>query len=191
MIRVAVISDTHVPARRRALPPRLLGECAAADLILHAGDVVELAALLEVEHYGEVVAVRGNCDADDLRRLPEERVVEVGAARIGMVHDGGRSDERAVRLARRFPGHRGIWSAYRGLLRTRWRNRIRITPLIGGLAIRIVFVRIRSCPPTKVPSGSSVDPRRTRSRSASRSPKTATAAGSATARHPRRARPAR
>jgi putative phosphoesterase len=103
-MRIAVVSDTHLPRRGRALPQRLLDECAAADLILHAGDVVAPEVLLELEAYGTVAAVRGNCDGDDLAQLPLERVVEAGDARIGMVHDSGRSDGRGARLARRFPG---------------------------------------------------------------------------------------
>lgn len=101
-MRIAVIADTHLPHRGRRLPQRLLDECAAADLILHAGDLTELAVLVELELYGEVHAVRGNCDADDLRRLPVERVVEAKGARIGMIHDAGPTAGRAERLERRF-----------------------------------------------------------------------------------------
>jgi hypothetical protein len=103
-MRIAVVSDTHLPRRGRALPQRLLDECAAADLILHAGDLVGAEVLFELQAYGPVDAVRGNCDGDDLAWLPLERVIEAGGVRIGMVHDSGRSEGRAERLARRFPG---------------------------------------------------------------------------------------
>jgi hypothetical protein len=103
-MRIAVVSDTHLPRRGRALPRRLLDECAAADLILHAGDLVAPDVLFELQAYGSVEAVRGNCDGTDLASLPLERVVDAGGARIGMVHDAGRRDGRGARLARRFPG---------------------------------------------------------------------------------------
>jgi predicted phosphodiesterase len=37
-------------------------------------------------------------------RLPEERIVEAGAARLGMVHIPGPRAGREARLAARFPG---------------------------------------------------------------------------------------
>jgi uncharacterized protein len=50
-------------------------------------------------------AVYGNMDAPDLRAaLPKERMVEVGGARIGMVHIPGPAAGRAGRLVARFPG---------------------------------------------------------------------------------------
>ena len=102
-MRIAVVSDTHLPRRGRALPQRLLDECAAADLILHAGDLVAAEVLDELEAYGTVAAVRGNCDGDDLARLPLQRVVDAASVQIGVVHDAGRSDGRGARLARRSP----------------------------------------------------------------------------------------
>jgi uncharacterized protein len=52
-----------------------------------------------------VLAVHGNMDEPELRAaLPEARVVEVGGARIGMVHDAGPRTGREARLAARFPG---------------------------------------------------------------------------------------
>ncbi len=105
MTRVAVVSDTHLPRRTRALPARLLEECAAADLILHAGDLVRHSVLAELRAYGPVHGVLGNCDDHELVGiLPETRVVQVEDVRIGMIHDSGSATGRAERLAARFPG---------------------------------------------------------------------------------------
>jgi putative phosphoesterase len=58
----------------------------------------ELRALAPVE------AVHGNMDDSDLRTaLPEERIVDVDGARIGMVHIPGPRAGREERLAARFP----------------------------------------------------------------------------------------
>jgi putative phosphoesterase len=44
-------------------------------------------------------------DSEELREsLPKERVVEVGGARIGMVHIPGPAAGRSARLVARFPG---------------------------------------------------------------------------------------
>jgi uncharacterized protein len=102
---VAVISDTHLPRGARALPPACVERLRAADLVLHAGDLSAPEVLDALEALGPpVLAVRGNTDAPALRdRLPETREVDVGQARIGMVHDAGPAAGRLGRLRRRFP----------------------------------------------------------------------------------------
>jgi putative phosphoesterase len=104
-VRVAVISDTHLPRGARVLSRTVLDELAGADLILHAGDVVAAPVLEELARLGPVAAVAGNMDDDELRAaLPERRVVEAGGARIGMVHDAGPRLGREQRLRSAFPG---------------------------------------------------------------------------------------
>jgi putative phosphoesterase len=103
--RLAVISDTHLPRGGRALPAACLERLQSADAILHAGDLIELSVLAELEAIGPLVhAVRGNVDSAELQaRLPLTRIVQVEGARIAMVHDGGPADGRLERLRRRFP----------------------------------------------------------------------------------------
>jgi uncharacterized protein len=101
---VAVISDTHMPRGGRRLPEACAERIAAADLLLHAGDLMTVEVLRELEAIGPpVVAVHGNMDTSELRRLlPAERVVEAGGARIAMVHDAGPRAGRLERMRRRF-----------------------------------------------------------------------------------------
>jgi uncharacterized protein len=103
---IAVISDTHLPRGARWLPDECVERIAAADVLLHAGDVMTLDALREIEAIGTpVVAIHGNVDSAELRRmLPAERVVEAAGARIGMVHDAGPRAGRLARMRRRFEG---------------------------------------------------------------------------------------
>jgi putative phosphoesterase len=105
-MRIAVISDTHMPRGARALPELCLARLAAADLVLHCGDLVTLAFLQQLEAIGPpVAAVLGNIDEIALHgMLPQERIVEAGGARIGMVHIPGPAERRAERLRARFPG---------------------------------------------------------------------------------------
>ena len=105
-MRLAIISDTHLPRGARAIPEACLERLRAADAILHAGDLIELSVLHELEALGPPVhAVRGNVDSAELQaRLPLTRVVEADGARIAMVHDGGAAHGRLERLRRRFPG---------------------------------------------------------------------------------------
>ena len=103
---VAAIADTHLPRGTRALPDACVARLRAADLILHAGEVVSAAFLGELEALGPPVrAVYGNMDEQALREtLPKELVVEVGETRIGMVHVPGPAAGREARLTARFPG---------------------------------------------------------------------------------------
>jgi putative phosphoesterase len=61
--------------------------------------------LEELRGLAPVEAVYGNMDEPALRELlPEERVVEVAGARVGVVHIPGAAAGREARLAARFPG---------------------------------------------------------------------------------------
>src|SRR5262249_33945033 len=90
----------------RRLPALCVEHLRRADLILHGGDLKSAAFLEELRSYGPPVhAVHGNADEPALRAvLPAQTVVEAGAVRIGMVHDGGPRAGREARLAMRFPG---------------------------------------------------------------------------------------
>lgn len=105
-MRIAVVSDTHMPKGARALPAECVERLRAADLILHGGDVVAAPFLAELRALGPPVeAVYGNMDDAELRAaLPKERVVEAAGARIGMVHIPGPRAGREGRLIARFPG---------------------------------------------------------------------------------------
>ena len=105
MTTVAAISDTHLPRGARRLPEACLERLEAADAILHCGDFSAASVLEELRALGPPVhAVHGNVDEPELRELlPEELVVELGGALIGVVHVPGPAVGREERLVRRFP----------------------------------------------------------------------------------------
>jgi uncharacterized protein len=110
-VRIAVISDTHLPRGARRLPERCVDELRAAELILHAGDIATVGVLEELEALGPpVAAVVGNVDEAALvaRGVPGQRVVDAGGARIAMVHDAGPAKGRLERLRRRFPAAEAV-----------------------------------------------------------------------------------
>jgi putative phosphoesterase len=104
-LRLAIVSDTHLPRGGRALPDACVARLRAADLILHAGDFVAADVLADLRAIGPPIeAVHGNVDDPVLRRvLPSARMVKVGRARIAMLHDAGAADGRLARMQRRFP----------------------------------------------------------------------------------------
>lgn len=85
MTRIIVISDTH----DHELPDSLISLLKGADMIVHAGDFTSAACYDYLGGLSEMVAVHGNSDCAELRRLlPERAVFTVEDTTIGMVHEG-------------------------------------------------------------------------------------------------------
>ncbi|MBC7247258.1 MAG: metallophosphoesterase [Actinobacteria bacterium] len=105
MQRVVVVSDTHIPKVGSELPPALLDAMRGADLVLHAGDLVDLPVLEELRGLAPVVAVAGNMDYPAVKAvLPEQRVVEVEGKLIGLTHGWGPPLGIERRVLSRFSG---------------------------------------------------------------------------------------
>ena len=102
-----VLADTHIPRRAHALPEALTPQLERADLILHAGDLLEPSVLDELSVHAPVRAVMGNVDLPEVD-LPETLEFDFGGAKIAMIHDSGRREGRRGRLGRRFPEARAI-----------------------------------------------------------------------------------
>ena len=105
-VRIAIVSDTHLPRGGRTLPERAREEIAAADLLLHAGDFTSVAFHDEIAGIGTpMLAVYGNADEAALqRRLPEAREIPIaGGAPLAMIHIAGPAQGRLARMRRRFP----------------------------------------------------------------------------------------
>ena len=102
-----VLADTHIPRRARALPGELIPHLRRADLVLHAGDLIEASLLDGLSLYAPLRAVRGNVDPPGLD-LPETVEFDFGGARIAMLHDPGRKQGRRKRLKKRFPDARVV-----------------------------------------------------------------------------------
>jgi len=78
-----------------------------ADLILHAGDLMDPGLLGELETYAPTRAVWGNLDPPGAG-LPEVLEFEFGGARVAMVHDSGPKRGRRSRMKLRFPEARVV-----------------------------------------------------------------------------------
>jgi putative phosphoesterase len=102
--RLLIIADTHVPKRARSLPDPVWAAVDAADVVVHAGDWVDVALLDELEQRSRrLLAVHGNNDHGALReRLPEVARAELGGVRVAVVHETGAAAGREARCAERF-----------------------------------------------------------------------------------------
>jgi hypothetical protein len=85
---VGVISDTHVPVRAEKIPERVLEVFENVDFIVHAGDLVQLSVIDELERLAPVLVVSGNMDGPEIRgKLPKLDSLKVFDWRIGITHD--------------------------------------------------------------------------------------------------------
>ena len=102
-----VLADTHIPRRAKRLPDGFFPHLRRADLILHAGDLLEAWVLEELSSHAPVRAVKGNVDGPDVD-LPETLEFEFGGVPMAMIHDSGPKKGRRARIRRRFPDARVV-----------------------------------------------------------------------------------
>ncbi|MFE9201738.1 metallophosphoesterase family protein [Micromonospora sp. NPDC007230] len=104
-MELVVTADTHVPKRARDLPPALWAAIDAADVVLHAGDWVDVSLLdAMAARARRLIGVYGNNDGPPLRaRLPEVARVELAGLRVAVVHETGPKTRREERCAAAYP----------------------------------------------------------------------------------------
>ncbi|MFW9995187.1 MAG: metallophosphoesterase family protein [Candidatus Odinarchaeota archaeon] len=102
---IGLISDTHVPSRRKRIPDTVFQVFKDVDMIIHAGDFEELSIVPALENIAPLVAVRGNMCHQEVRdRFPEVRTVQVEDLIIGVYHGSGGPDGYIERVADKFKG---------------------------------------------------------------------------------------
>jgi len=84
---VGLISDTHIPARAKAIPNKVFKVFQDASIIIHAGDLTRLSVIEELEQMAPVFAVHGNMDTRGVKeKLPVINSVKVYDWKIGVSH---------------------------------------------------------------------------------------------------------
>lgn len=95
-MQLAIISDTHIPAREEEIPPSFRERIAAADHVIHAGDFETQDVLADVRSLAtELTAVQGNVDPKELG-LPAVAEVTLGGVTFVVTHATLNPVERAV-----------------------------------------------------------------------------------------------
>lgn len=101
-MKIGVISDTHLREPDERLLDIVRKHFREADLILHAGDLVDLRVL---DAFGDkdVIAVCGNMDSPRVEgEIPPKRVLQIGRFRIGLIHGWGSPLDLEDRIRREF-----------------------------------------------------------------------------------------
>ena len=104
-MRLLLLADTHVPKRARDLPLQVWDAVDHADVVIHAGDWVDVALLDALEsRAARLIGVYGNNDGPTLRaRLPEVATADLDGVAFAVVHETGGPDRRETRMDRAFP----------------------------------------------------------------------------------------
>ena len=99
------MADTHVPNRAKDLPGELWDAVDTADVVVHAGDWVDVSLLDKLESRAKrLVACYGNNDGPALRRrLPEIGHIRLDGFRLGVIHETGQAAGREARCATNYP----------------------------------------------------------------------------------------
>jgi putative phosphoesterase len=104
-VQLLLLADTHVPNRAKDLPAEVWAAVDEADVVVHAGDWVDVRLLDALETRSRrLIGCYGNNDGPPLRqRLPEVAYAELDGLRLAVVHETGGKDRRESRCAQRFP----------------------------------------------------------------------------------------
>ncbi|UCE95381.1 MAG: metallophosphoesterase family protein [Candidatus Bathyarchaeota archaeon] len=87
MKQIGLISDTHIPARAKAIPGKVFDIFRDVSLIIHAGDLTRLSVIEELKQMAPVLAVHGNMDTRAVKkRMPLVNSIDVYDWKIGVTH---------------------------------------------------------------------------------------------------------
>jgi putative phosphoesterase len=88
-VKIGVISDTHLTSCDERLTRLLKDHFRDADLILHAGDLVDI-RVLDAFAGKDVKAVCGNMDLPSVRQaFPKKLVLDLNNYKVGLIHGWG------------------------------------------------------------------------------------------------------
>ena len=90
-MKIGVISDTHIADKDEHIPRIILDVFKQMDMVLHAGDMVDLRVMDELKgSCPKVIAVAGNMDQEAVKnKYPVKEIIEVSGYRIGLMHGSG------------------------------------------------------------------------------------------------------
>ena len=125
-MKIGVLSDTHVPTAAPHLPGEVFAIFRDVDLILHAGDIVQLSVLEELKAIAPVEAVAGNMDDSEVQlSLPAKKVLALGKFSVGLIHGKFKIDIQKEMIRKEFGAvdlivyghsHAPFWGTIDGML---------------------------------------------------------------------------
>jgi putative phosphoesterase len=104
-MRIGIISDTHLSSLTGDFITLVKERFSECDMVVHAGDFTspEVYWYLNEQTSGNLMAVCGNMDPPELRKLlPERMIFEKSGIKFGLIHGWGGPHDLEQRIARRF-----------------------------------------------------------------------------------------
>ncbi|PKP59476.1 MAG: YfcE family phosphodiesterase [Candidatus Altiarchaeales archaeon HGW-Altiarchaeales-1] len=95
MIKIGIISDTHILRGMEKISKSILNEFSNVDKILHAGDFVSIDVLNHLQNIAPTIGVRGNMDQFNI--LPAYQELKIEGLKIGLIHNAGSYREDPVK----------------------------------------------------------------------------------------------
>jgi putative phosphoesterase len=89
-MKIAVLSDTHVPSAAAELPADAYKILEKTDAIIHAGDYQVASVIDTLQSIAPFYGVCGNMDDHEIsQRLPVRRIIQLGGFAVGVMHGWG------------------------------------------------------------------------------------------------------
>jgi len=91
-LKIGVLSDTHIGVGVNIdLPQKMLDDFKNADMVIHAGDMVDLGVFKKLSALcKDVRVVKGNMDvSNSVNNFSEKLIIKVGKYSIGVMHGQG------------------------------------------------------------------------------------------------------
>lgn len=90
-MRIGVIADTHIPDRAKDIPKEILEDFKSVDMIIHAGDLVDLSVWDKLKTVcTNIRGVYGNMDPYEVRKkLAEKEIIKIANYKVGVMHGSG------------------------------------------------------------------------------------------------------
>jgi putative phosphoesterase len=132
VVQLAIISDTHIPAREEEIPESFRDRIAEADHVVHAGDFETPEVLADVRSLaGDLTAVQGNVDPKEVT-LPSVDSITVEGVTFVVTHGTLNPVERAVHRTDGMVMSREDWlNAIADTARARTRAWANDDPVVG------------------------------------------------------------
>jgi len=105
MTKILVLSDTHIPITAQDLPQAVYDAVHEVDMIIHAGDFIDISVLEKLRSLKDVKAVYGNMDCIRIRKeLRPKETFAIGKFKIGLIHGYGAPSELLESVRGEFKG---------------------------------------------------------------------------------------
>ncbi|MFH1478349.1 MAG: metallophosphoesterase family protein [Candidatus Omnitrophota bacterium] len=89
-MKIGVISDTHIAGAKCEIDPNVFSILDGCDLIIHAGDLIDICVIECLEKIAKVEAVHGNMDTAGTKdMLPDKKVLTLENKKICIMHGHG------------------------------------------------------------------------------------------------------